>query len=933
MMATKCHGGSMYQFEILGPMVIRHDGQSIGLQTPMLRRLTAVLLCRPGQPMTMDSLLDVMWESDPPETARKTVQVYIHRLRRALGDDNRVSRSSSGYALLVKDGEFDAAEFVRLLRSANLAERIDLGQAGETYERAIALWRGRAFEDALHCGYVAGSARLLEELRLDAHEKYAAAYLRLGRPDRITSALANAVLASPYAEKLRGQLMLAYYRGGRQAEALAEYRDIHRHMNEELGIDPGADLQRLHDQILRNDPALELDGSPGSIAVRSGPIAPAQLPRRTTDFTGRAKELAELDSLVSATQDDSPLIVTIAGMAGVGKTTLAVQWAHNLAKRFPGGQLYVNLRGFDQATVLHPADALRGFLAALGVTPEQIPSALAEQTALFRSKAAGRTMIVLLDNARDPDQVRPLLPGSGRHVVIVTSRAQLTGLVVAEGAHPVLLDVLTEHESWRLLADRLTHSRIAAEEAATRRIIARCSRLPLALAVVAARVLVQQEVSLESMAGSLERVHASLDALDTGDISTNVRAAFSWSYRSLPTPTARIFRLLGVHPGPTVDAVTLANIAELPTAIIEHALLELTEAQLVIEESSQRYGMHDLLRQYAFELLHEVETELERRVALNRLLDFYMATAHGAAKAIHPRRLGVDLPGLRTNVEPVKLTSNETGQEWFAHEFAALCRLVELAGESRMEDHAWRIAWAISDYAIRQANWPRLETVQRSALKSAQRIGHAAGQGYAHRYLGVAAAEQHRHEESYQSHSMALKHFAAGDLLAEQVPVYLDLASTSSDPATSHGYALEALSYARTSRFLVGEANALNAIGYTFVSEGKIDRGITYVEEALEIQLRIGDHYGAAATWSSLGLAHHQQEDFRQAIACYAESIRCYREIGRVAYVADALVLAGDSHAAAGNLSEAQRMWAEAQELYERLGSVPQDLLERLIKL
>jgi transcriptional regulator with XRE-family HTH domain len=377
-------------------------------------------------------------------------------------------------------------------------------------------------------------------------------------------------------------------------------------------------------------------GLPGTAGPRDRQVVPRQLPAAATHFAGRAAELKALDGPLDRAGCDargSVVICAISGTAGVGKTALAVHWAHSAAQRFPDGQLYVNLRGFDPSgTPVTPAEAIHGFLGALHVPAGRLPESLDAQAGLFRSLLAGRRMLIVLDNARDAAQIRPLLPGSDACCVIVTSRSQLTSLVAEQGAHPLTLDVLTEAEARELLSRRLGPERIAGESEAVDELIGRCARLPLALAIVAARAAVGPCHPLTALVEELRDTRSRLDALDAGDSATSARAMFSWSYQSLSGPAARMFRLLGVHPGPDISGPAAASLAGVRLDQAHEMLRELTRANLLGEGPARRFAFHGLLRAYAAERACAEESDAARRAALDRVLGHYRHCALAAAE-------------------------------------------------------------------------------------------------------------------------------------------------------------------------------------------------------------------------------------------------------------------------------------------------------------
>jgi DNA-binding SARP family transcriptional activator len=469
------------QFRLLGDIEARIDDRLVDIGHARQRCVLTVLLVEANRTVTIDHLIDRVWADHPPQRARGAVYNYLSRLRQALAacTDISISRQPGGYVLTVDPLAVDVYRFHDLIRQARAADDNEIAAA--LFDEALRLWRGEAFA-TVDTPWLNGIREALEKERLaaelDRNE------LGLGRHTSLLAGLSTAATARPLDERLVGQLMLALYRSGRQADALAHYERIRRCLADELGADPSPPLQQLHQQILRSDQplAVSADTMAGSIRKPSALPVPRQLPTPVRHFTGRQAELKTLNGLLDEAVAPGATVVisAIHGTAGIGKTALAMHWAHTMADRFPDGQLYVNLRGFDPGdTVMAPAQAMRGFLDALAVPPDRIPADLDAQAALYRTLLAGARMLVVLDNARDSAQVRPLLPGARGCLALVTSRNQLSGLIAAEGAHPLTLDLLTPTEGRQLLARRLGHDRLAAEPRAVEEIVARCARLPL----------------------------------------------------------------------------------------------------------------------------------------------------------------------------------------------------------------------------------------------------------------------------------------------------------------------------------------------------------------------------------------------------------------------------------------------------------------------
>ena len=458
--------------------------------------------------------------------------------------------------------------------------------------------------------------------------------------------------------------------------------------------------------------------------VARGRPVPAQLPADVAGFVGRTDQLSRLGKLLDGGDRPATVVISaIAGTAGVGKTALAVHWAHASLDRFPDGQLYVNLRGFDPGgTVAMPGEVVRFFLDALDVPAQLVPEGLDAQSALYRSLLAERRMLVLLDNARDAEQVRPLLPGTSSCLVLVTSRNQLTGLIAGAGALPPPLDVLSPEEARDLLARRLGMDRVAAESVAVEQIIGRCARLPLALAIVAARAATDPELSLAALAAKLGHPQHRLDALTTGDAGTDVRSVFSWSYQQLSRPAGRLFRLLGLHPGPGLSASAAASLAGLTPARVRPLVAELVRAHLVTEPVPGRYVLHDLLRAYAGELAAAGEPEADRQAAVRRLLDHYLGSAHRAATILSPARDVIELIPSLSGVTVDAFGSAGVAANWFTAEYQVLTAAVRLAVDANLDRHAWQLVWSMASFIDRR-DFRDAVALHRIGLEAARHLG------------------------------------------------------------------------------------------------------------------------------------------------------------------------------------------------------------------
>ncbi len=660
-------------------------------------------------------------------------------------------------------------------------------------------------------------------------------------------------------------------------------------------------------------------------------VGPAQLPAAVATFAGRAEHLKRLDALLPGTDDrdgngrgaTAVVISAIAGTAGVGKTTLAVYWAHRVRDRFPDGQLYVNLRGFGPAgTAMTPAEAIRGFLDALEVAPQRVPGTLDAQAALYRSLLAGRRMLVVLDNARDVEQVRPLLPGAPGCLALVTSRNQLFGLIAAEGAHPLTLDVLTGEESRELLARRLGPSRLAAEPAAAEEIVTSCARLPLALAVVAARAVTQPHFPLAALAGALGEARARLDSLDGDDSATGVRAVLSWSYQGLTPPAARLFRLLGLHPGPDLGVRAAACLAGLPVDEVRPLLAELTRAHLVHEHSPGRYGFHDLLRAYATEQAHDHDPGTERHAAVHRLLGHYLCTANAADRMLDPHRDPIPLPPSPPGATPGDLVDYGQAMSWFTTEQAVLLAAVEHAARAGLTTHAWQLAWALETFLYRQGHWLDLLDIQTTALDATRGCDDPAGQAHAHCGLAHAYGRLGRYGDVHAHLQHALDLFGVlGDRIGQarthrMIGLAFGHQGRPREALDRNRYALDLY---RAAGHRAGQAWALNAVGWYHAQLGDHERALASCEQALALMRELGNRNGEANTWDSLGYAHHHLGHHRQAVVCYQHAVDLCRDLGHRYKEALALDCLGDVHRATADSAAARDAWRRAVAILDEL--------------
>jgi tetratricopeptide (TPR) repeat protein/transcriptional regulator with XRE-family HTH domain len=662
---------------------------------------------------------------------------------------------------------------------------------------------------------------------------------------------------------------------------------------------------------------------------------PAQLPADVPGFTGREAELQRLDAALADTagvaagsggtraEPARPTIAVVSGTAGVGKSALAVHWAHSAADQFPGGQLYVNLRGFDPVRqVMDPSAAIRGFLDALGVPSPRIPVDLDAQAALYRSLVAGKHMLVVADNARDEQQVRPLLPGSPTTVVVVTSRSQLTGLVAVDGACPIALDQLSAIEARELLTTRLGGDRTDAEPEAVDQIIAACARLPLALAIAASRAQ-QTSFPLATLAAELDAADLWLDALDAGEPASQVRAVISWSYTTLSPLAARLFRLLGLHPGPDISAAAATNLADLALPAARRLMTELTRANLLTERAAGRYTFHDLLRAYASEQARHHESEQERRDALTRLFDYYLADASAAMDALFPAEK-YQRPAVPGPTRPVpRIPTPAAALDWLDAEWANLVAVTTHACDHGWPRHAILLALTLYRYLEIGRHHPDTRAICSAALDAARQTGDLAAQAEVLRRLGYFDTGQPPHTRAADEFRSALELYQQiGDRLG-QARTLIELGCAE----FAQGRAREAASQFRQALSIFREtgdrtygAGTISNLGVVVLRLGHPERAADYQQEALAIFRELGDRLGEAIAEHNLGEALCRLGRYRQAEDHLGHALTTFRELGGRSGEADAMHELGHVLREQGRYEQAATLQRQALTIIREAG-------------
>ncbi|MDT0345469.1 AfsR/SARP family transcriptional regulator [Streptomyces litchfieldiae] len=934
-------------FVVLGPVEIRRDGDVRAVSGRLRRTLLGVLLARANQSVPVDVLTDALWGERADPRAAQRLHLHVHRLRGLLGEPDRVSWGPEGYRLRVAPGELDAERFESLAdEAAGIAARHPR-RAAEVLRAALDLWRGAPFAE-LDVPLLGDWAHQLTERRLAALEALYEAELASGPTRAVVAELSGLVREHPARERLHALLITALYRSRRPDEALAAYRTARQRIAAELGLDPGPELRELERRIRAGEP---VEPEPDA-ARRPDAAVPDQLPADISGFVGRDAELAELDSLLSG---DSPVpLSVVAGTAGVGKTALAVRWAHRVRDRFPDGQLYLDLHGYGPDQPVPPEEALAGLLRALGLEGTAVPQDLAERAARFRTQLDGRRMLLILDNARTVEQVRPLLPGTASCVTLITSRDALGGLVAREGACRVSLDRPPVADARRLLGE-LLGDRVAAEPEAADALIERCARLPLTLRIAAELVKSQPGRSIADLAGELADRQGVLDVLGVdGDPHLAVRTVFSWSYQRLDAAAARAFRLFGVHPGHDMDAYAVAALAGSGLRETRRGLEVLWRAHLVDRTPAGRYQPHDLLRAYAAELAASTDSAREREAARDRLFDHYLATASIAMDLVAPyesgRRPKVPLP--RGATPP--LTTHDEGLRWLDTERD---NLLEATRHGRPE-FVLCLAETIWRYLDVRGCHDLEITVHTRALNVARKNGDLLAEANARRHLGTAMSRLRTDDEAATDHlrralagyrragekelqaatlnNLGILYRTKGD--AAQAVRHLELALAVSGPATSwqlRRAALinlagnlrdlerfeEALGHVREAIDVCGahddkpnEANALAVFAELCMNMDmeRDEEALRAAHRGLSLARETGYRTIESVCLRLLGSLHRNRGDHEQALGHGVEALALARAVGAADLLSQALNALAATHAAVGRPAEALSHYREA---------------------
>ncbi|HEV7896682.1 MAG TPA: BTAD domain-containing putative transcriptional regulator [Planosporangium sp.] len=909
------------EYRILGPLDVRANGRALDLGGVRSRRILAALLLDANRPVSVERLSRIVWAADLPATARHQVQNRVAALRRVLGPQ-ALRTVPGGYQLCASVEQVDALRFEKLVKKADDASDARL------YREALGLWRGPVLDGL----FGEQDVTALEERRLSVLERCIELELSEGRHEQLVAELTDLVARHPLRQRLVGLLMTALYRTGRQAEALTAYRDLAARLADETGLDPNADLRRLHVRMLRAD----LPSPPPR-------RRPHTLPRAIPDFVGRDATVSQVLKV-----RDSDLVL-IDGMAGAGKTTLAVRVAHLLTDRYPDARLYIDLHGHSERDPVEPTTALETLLRQLGVPAERIPEGLDERVALWRTQTVGRRALIVLDNARDSAQVAPLLPGGSSCLVFVTSRRRLAGL---DGARSLSLDVLPAGEAVALLA-RVAGPRVTADPAGAADVARLCGYLPLALRLAAARLAHRPRWSVADLVCRLR------DGLAVAAEGRTVQAAFDLSYQQLDATAKLVFRRLGPHPAGEFGEYVVAALADLPLRETREALEDLVDAHLIESPSVGRYRLHELFRDYTAGLS---DGDPEREGALRRMCDFYIHATAAAKLWIETAHHRLDVPTDAPAVLLPPMLNALQGGAWLDVERTNVLAVFRLAYELGRHRDVCLLARVVWPYLYEHEYWTDLIDTQRRALEAATVLGDAALIGSAHNYLASGYWRQGRYAECVAHLERALaarrsvgdrqgeagtlsnlgnalsklgRFVEALDRYSQAITLWqatrTEQIATSSRIGTGIVLTLlgrydEALSYLRfdlARNRLTGKtsevANAIGELGYLHLRRGDFRLAELLLRRTRTMKRGLKNRYGEAETLSRLGSVYCGLGRYDEAVECQREALAIMADVGAPGGECHALNGLGRTLTALGRFDEAAELLARAVTQAERI--------------
>jgi DNA-binding SARP family transcriptional activator/Tfp pilus assembly protein PilF len=892
-------------------------GDRVAITGRKQRTLLAALLARPTEWVSSRWLIEVLWGAEPPRSALANLKTFVWELRQVLpplaGGGERIEGRRGEYRIIASTDDLDLLTYAELVRQGRRAiAHGDLGAAADLLTRAIDLWRGDFAEGLDESpALVPLRSRMVEE-HWSLVEEWGDLQLKVNRHVEAAQELRGLVAKQPLRERLWYQLIVALYRSGRRAESLAAYREVYDVLQRELGIEPGPELRRLHGDVLRDDPALRPPEVP---AGTPPPVGSAQLPADLISFTGRAQDVDEVISCCLPDGQVRSAVCAIDGMAGVGKTTLAVHVAHRLLPEYPDGQLFLDLHGFtDGVEPVDPAQALGRLLRALGVPGDQIPRDPEDRSAMYRNALAGRRILILLDNAADETQVAPLLPADPGCLVLVTGRRRLTGL---DDVRTVSLDVMPPSDGLALFTRVVGDSRVALETAAAGDVVQRCGHLPLAIRIAALRLKARPTWTVAHLAERLRDQHGRLIELEAGQRS--VTAALRVSYEHLSQTQKGMFRLLGLHPGVDIDTGAAAALADLPVWQTDQLLESLVDLHLLLPAGERRYQFHDLVRQHARSLALAGEAHATQQAAIRRLLDHWMLGASAAFDLMRPGEADPEV--CPSGPAPIRLDTVDAAMSWLEAERRNLLAGVCYAAEHDLHLYALRLARPLTYYFVVRGYRDEWLAVQQLAVAAARQVGDRRGLVHAVCDLSVL----HLRLGDYRAAAVCLAEASAlardldgllrAHVLSSLVLVYLRIGRYSEALSRQR----QALKLCEKHGDVAGEARCHTMLGMAYLCTGDYPAAIRHADRAVALYATLQYDHQRADAINVAGLVHMRLGQYQLALSRGQESLELYTAIGSHLGRAYALNLLGSAYDGLGRHTEAMRCLGVALSLSRQL--------------